>query len=75
MRSAAICLAEPPVSMTAAASSLRTSGVCLVGLLHTGQRSPETVSQRDSSHITPGTVVPSRTSSVSVAAVLPGLRP
>ena len=74
MRSAAICLAEPPVSMTAAASSSRTSGAYRVGFPQTGQMSPEAASQRDSSQTTPGRVAPSRTSSVSMADMLPAHR-
>src|SRR4029077_11375822 len=74
MRSAAICLAEPPVSMTAAASSSRTPGAYRVGFPQTGQMSPEAASQPDSSQTTPTRVTPSRTSSVSMADMLPAHR-
>ena len=46
------CLAEPPISMTAAASSSRTSGAYRVDFPQTGQMSPEAASQRDSSRRT-----------------------
>ena len=50
------------------------SGAYRVGFPQTGQMSPEAASQPDSSQTTPTRVTPSRTSSVSMADVLPAHR-